>query len=69
MEKHSCKVKFHKAKIVCASESLCEDCPEREKCEDIDLYIDSKYWGVEDCMTSDSHEKKKGKIKQKRWGK
>ncbi|TCO79120.1 hypothetical protein [Marinisporobacter balticus] len=69
MEKHRCKVKFHNGKIVCASEILCLDCPEKDKCEDIDVYIDDKYWGSKDCMSHDSYERRNKRIRQKRWGK
>ena len=67
MEKHRCNVKFDNGKIVCASEILCSDCPERKKCQEIDIYIENKYAGIADCMTHDSHARDKGKIKQKRW--
>ena len=69
IEKHICKVKFHNRKIVCASAVLCLDCSEAETCEDIDIYIEGPYEGIEGCMTTDSYEKKNGKIRQKRWGK
>ena len=69
MEKHRCRVKFHNNKIVCASEILCSDCPLKNECEDIDLYIDSKYSGIKDCMTHDCNERKNRRIKQKGWGK
>lgn len=69
MEKHRCKMKFNKGKIVCASEILCSDCPENKKCEDIDIYIDSKFDGVGDCMTPDAYKRKNKKIKQTRFEK
>lgn len=67
MEKHRCKVKFHNEKIVCASEILCADCPERKKCEDITINIEEKFEGVKECMSHDSHRREKGKVRQKRW--
>lgn len=69
MEKHRSKCKFHQGKIVCASEILCSDCPEKNNCEDIDLYIDSKFEGSKDCMTHNSYKRKNRRIKQKGWEK
>ena len=46
MEKHPCKVKLHQNKIVCASEILCDDCPERNKCQDMVINLDDKYGGL-----------------------
>jgi hypothetical protein len=69
VEKHRVKAKFEKRAIICMSEILCDDCPEKEKCQDIDIFIEGKYQGTRDCMSHDSHEKRKGKVKQKRWGK
>ena len=63
MEKHKCKIKFHEDKIICS------DCPEKDKCEDIDIYIDDKYFGSKDCMSHDSYEKKNKKMRQKGWRK
>lgn len=67
MEKHKCRAKFHNRKIVCASEILCEDCPEKNSCQEIDIYIEGKYEGVRDCMTKDSYARDRGKLKQKTW--
>jgi len=69
MVKHKSKVKFHNRKIVCASQILCDDCPESDKCQDIDIHIDGKYDGVKDCMTKNSYARDKGKLKQKTWEK
>ncbi|MFT9496620.1 hypothetical protein [Anaerosolibacter sp.] len=67
MEKHRCKVKFHNEKIVCASEILCADCPEKKNCEDIEVFIHEKYEKIKNCMSHDSHRREKGKMKQRRW--
>ncbi|WP_041720736.1 hypothetical protein [Alkaliphilus metalliredigens] len=69
MEKYRVKAKFHKREIVCISQILCSDCPESNNCQDIDIFIEQKYQGVRDCMSHDSHEKRNGKLKQRRWGK
>jgi len=70
MGKHRCKAKFDTGrKIICASEVLCSDCPEIKKCQDIDIYIDGKHEGIQDCMSHDSYRRENGKMKQKRWGK
>ncbi|MBB6214974.1 hypothetical protein HNQ80_001059 [Anaerosolibacter carboniphilus] len=69
MEKHLCRVKFHNGLIVCASEVLCTDCPERKKCQEITINLDEKYEGVRECMSHDSYRREKRKMKQKRWGK
>ena len=69
MERHKCKIKFDKGKVVCASEILCKGCPEEKNCEEIVIYIDSKYAGITDCMSHDGYERKHGKIKQTRFEK
>lgn len=69
MDKHKCKVKFHNRKIVCASQILCTDCPEQDGCQDIDIYIESRFEGVRECMTKDSYAREKGKLRQKTWEK
>lgn len=66
MEKHRCKVKFDGRKIVCASEILCSDCPESNKCQDIDIFIEEKFENVKGCMSANSHKRKNGRLHQTR---
>lgn len=69
MEKHRVKAKFHNGRIVCVSQILCTDCPEKKNCEDIDIYIDGKYEGSRACMSHDSHKRENRRMKQQRWEK
>ncbi|WP_156778781.1 hypothetical protein [Clostridium formicaceticum] len=48
MERYRVKAKFDQGRIVCISQIFSTDCCEKDKYEDIDLYIDSKYEGVKD---------------------
>lgn len=68
MERFACRVKLKGNQIVCASSVKCTGCQDKDKCEELDIYIKGKYQGVSDCMTHDSHEKRSGKVIQKRWG-
>ena len=69
LEKHRVKIKFDGNKIVCASDTQCPRCPDKNSCEDIDVFIESKYQGINDCMTHDAYKRKNGKVNQTRFGK
>ncbi|MBB6218199.1 hypothetical protein HNQ80_004339 [Anaerosolibacter carboniphilus] len=68
MERYACRVKIKGSQIVCASSVQCTDCLDKNKCEEMDIFIDGKYQGVESCMSHDRFKRDKGKVKQTGWG-
>jgi len=65
VNKYICKVKFKKGKIYCFSKTKCVACSERDKCEDLDIYIKSPYEDIKECMKEPSYKRVNGRIKQK----
>lgn len=62
----TCRVKFNdKGKIECCSQVLCVNCKEKDRCEELDLYIHDQYEDVESCMKSRSYKRVNRRVRQR----
>ena len=65
MRKYISRAKFNeKGKIICCSQTKCLKCKDIDSCEELDFYIDSKYEGVNECMTERTYKKINGRVRQ-----
>lgn len=68
MKKYISRAKFNeKGKIICCSQTRCVKCKNIDSCEELEFYIDSKYEGINDCMSERVYKRKKGRVRQAKY--